>query len=77
MSEHSESYDTVVSVLVGKFQFVRDDLSPEVTVEEVGLDSLGRAEFALCLRQETGVAQDEDGLTGESTLADVARALAS
>ncbi|TDC63857.1 acyl carrier protein, partial [Streptomyces hainanensis] len=41
MSEQSASYDVVVSVLVGKFQFVADELSPEMSVEEVGLDSLG------------------------------------
>ncbi|GAB2902637.1 acyl carrier protein [Streptomyces mayteni] len=75
MSGRSASYDVVVAVLVGKFQFVADELSPEMSVEEVGLDSLGRVEFALCLREETGVALDENGITVDSTLADVARAL--
>ncbi|WP_031508845.1 acyl carrier protein [Streptomyces megasporus] len=69
------AYGVVVDILVGKFQFTEDELAPEATLEDVDLDSLGRVEFALTLRDRTGVPFGEEQVTLDTTLGEIATAI--
>jgi acyl carrier protein len=70
-----KAYGVVVDILVGKFQFTEDELSPGATLEEIDLDSLGRVEFALTLRDGTGVPFGDDQITLDTTLGEIADAV--
>lgn len=71
----SKAYTEVVDILVDKFQFTEDELSPGATLEDVDLDSLGRVEFVLTLRDRTGVPFSEDEVTLDTTLGEIATAI--
>jgi acyl carrier protein len=71
----SKAYTEVVDILVGKFQFTEDELSPGATLEDVDLDSLGRVEFVLTLRDRTGAPISEDEVTLDTTLGEIAAAV--
>ncbi|GAA2449104.1 acyl carrier protein [Streptomyces macrosporus] len=68
----SRAYGVVVDILVGKFQFTEDELSPDATLEDVDLDSLGRVEFALTLKDRTGVPFSDEQVTLDTTLGRIA-----
>jgi len=65
------SYDELKSVLVS-LGIPEDDISPEASREEVGLDSIAVVELALVLRREKGVDVTEEEIGGTLTVADVA-----
>ncbi|GAA2411472.1 hypothetical protein GCM10010420_45540 [Streptomyces glaucosporus] len=71
----SRAYGVVVDILVGKFQFAEDELAPDATLEDVDLDSLGRVEFALTLKDRTGVPFGEEQVTLDTTLGELAAAI--
>ncbi|CAL9546681.1 MULTISPECIES: acyl carrier protein [Streptomyces] len=70
-----KAYGVVADILVGKFQFTEGELSPGATLEEIDLDSLGRVEFALTLRESTGVPFGDDQITLDTTLGEIADAV--
>ncbi|MFJ6897365.1 acyl carrier protein [Streptomyces hokutonensis] len=65
------SYDELKSVLVS-LGIPEDDISPEASREEVGLDSIAVVELALVLRREKGMDVTEEEIGGTLTVADVA-----
>ncbi|MEE1752121.1 acyl carrier protein [Streptomyces sp. SP18CS02] len=54
-----------------------DDISPDATREEAGLDSIAVVELALVLRREKGLAVTEEEIGAAATVADVAALVAS
>jgi acyl carrier protein len=64
-----------VGILTEKFQIPEQELSLDVTLEDVDLDSLGRVEFMITLRDRTGVPFSEEQFTVDTTLGDIATAV--
>lgn len=56
----SATYDTLVDLLVDKFQVDRDEIRPGVTFEDLEMDSLFLVELLLEMQTATGVRIDED-----------------
>ncbi|MEU5217342.1 acyl carrier protein [Streptomyces sp. NPDC020807] len=50
-----------------------DDITPEATREEAGLDSLLVVELSLVLRKERGIPVPEEDLYAAATVADIER----
>ncbi|MFK8906548.1 phosphopantetheine-binding protein [Streptomyces sp. YS-3] len=71
----SKAYDVLVGILTEKFRIPESELSPDVTLEDVDLDSLGRVEFMITLRDQTGAPFSEEQFTLDTTLLDIATAL--
>ncbi|MCX4576060.1 MULTISPECIES: acyl carrier protein [unclassified Streptomyces] len=65
------SYEELKNVLVS-LGLSEDDISPDATREEAGLDSIAVVELALVLRREKGVAVTEEEIGATHTVADVA-----
>jgi acyl carrier protein len=65
------SYDELKIVLIS-LEISEDDISPDATREEAGLDSIAVVELALVLRREKGVAVTEEEISATRTVADVA-----
>ncbi|MET8288747.1 acyl carrier protein [Streptomyces sp. NPDC048448] len=65
------SYEELKNVLVS-LGLSEDDISPDATREEAGLDSIAVVELALVLRREKGVAVTEEEIGATLTVADVA-----
>lgn len=71
MSDATDTYDLVRAVLTSTFRIPEDELSPDVTLEQLELDSLALAEFVLVLEERTGVKADSGRATRTTTLAEV------
>jgi len=69
-------YEQLKSILVNDLQLVADDIRPEATLEEAGLDSLGMVELSLVLSKRYGVEVSDDELVDTATVAHVADLLA-
>ncbi|MDX3131221.1 acyl carrier protein [Streptomyces europaeiscabiei] len=70
-STHSDTYDLVRAALTSTFRIPEDELSPDVTLEQLELDSLALAELILVLEESLGVKADGELATRTTTLADV------
>jgi acyl carrier protein len=68
--------ELITNLLHDKFGVPREDLVPEQTFEDLGLDSLITVELALLLAKQLDVSLDDDELYPELTLADTAQLLA-
>ncbi|MEU9130433.1 acyl carrier protein [Kitasatospora sp. NPDC048540] len=66
-------YDTLASVLTGRFQVRPELLSPTATPAALGLDSLFAVELSIVLEEDSGLVIDHDELADAPTLADIAR----
>ncbi|GHC77892.1 MULTISPECIES: acyl carrier protein [Streptomyces] len=53
-------YETVKSLLTKEFDISEDQIAPESTLEDLGLDSLASVEFALALEKGLGVEITDD-----------------
>lgn len=53
-------FEKVKSILVTGFNMPADQVGPEATLEDLGLDSLATVEFALALEKELGVEISDD-----------------
>ncbi|KOU00080.1 MULTISPECIES: acyl carrier protein [Streptomyces] len=67
----TDTYDVIRSVLTTTFRIPDDEISPERTLEQLELDSLALAEFALILQERLEVRVDEEHATRATTLAQV------
>ncbi|MFK8907058.1 acyl carrier protein [Streptomyces sp. YS-3] len=67
-----QGYGTVVNVLVNEFQCVEGQLSPDATMEDVDLDSLGQVLFAVALEERTGLRFHESQITLDTTVGQIA-----
>lgn len=64
--------DRVRAMLVASFGVETQEVREDVTFAALDVDSLGLVEFALMVQKEFGVAVDDDELTAELTVRDVA-----
>ncbi|NEA97777.1 acyl carrier protein [Streptomyces sp. SID13726] len=53
-------YEKVKSLLTDVFKVPEDQITPESTLEMLGLDSLAAVEFALALEKDFGVEVSDD-----------------
>jgi acyl carrier protein len=67
----SDTYDLVRAALTSTFRIPEDELSPDVTLEQLELDSLALAELILVLEESLGVKADGELATRTTTLAEV------
>jgi acyl carrier protein len=65
------TYGVVCAALTSTFRIPEDELSPDVTLEQLELDSLALAEFVLVLEERLGVRADGGHATRTTTLAEV------
>jgi acyl carrier protein len=68
----SETYETVLSILVDRFKVDRATATSDSTLSDLELDSLFIVEFALTLEERFGVTISEDALSSSDTLSAVA-----
>ena len=69
------TYDTLVDLLVGRFEVNRDDIGPEVTFDELDMDSLFLVELLLVVQSELGVSIREDTASPGDTIAGAAQCI--
>jgi acyl carrier protein len=62
--------------LVSDLQLVENDIRPEATLTEAGLDSLGMVELSIVLNRHYGVDISDDELIDTGTVAGMADLLA-
>ncbi|GAA3773030.1 hypothetical protein GCM10022403_005230 [Streptomyces coacervatus] len=67
----TDTYGVVCAALTSTFRIPEDELSPDVTLEQLELDSLALAEFVLVLEERLGVRADSGAATRSTTLAEV------
>ena len=53
-------FEKVKSILVTRFDMPAEQVGPEATLEDLGLDSLATVEFALALEKELSVEISDD-----------------
>lgn len=53
-------YETVKALLTNEFKISEDQIAPDSTLEDLGLDSLASVEFALALEKGIGVEITDD-----------------
>lgn len=73
----SEMYDRLAEILVNRFEVEADEIRPDVTFEELELDSLFLVELVLVINQELGIKVSEDSASPRSTIGSVAELLES
>ncbi|MFJ9817497.1 acyl carrier protein [Streptomyces sp. NPDC101151] len=71
MHATTDTYDHVRAALTSTFRIPEDELSPDVTLEQLELDSLALAEFVLVLEERLGVRAESGRATRTTTLAEV------
>ncbi|MFP5309907.1 MAG: acyl carrier protein [Actinomycetes bacterium] len=62
--------DTFTTILVDTFGVEADQVAPDATFEELGLDSLDVVELTLVLEEETGVKLEDEELEDVRTVGD-------
>lgn len=67
------TYDRFVDILINRFEVEPDEVGPDVTFEELELDSLFLVELGLVVQQELGVKLDERDATAHSTISETAQ----
>jgi acyl carrier protein len=68
-------FDKLSTLLVNKFGRHPDELTPEVTLADLELESLAIVEFAVTASTEFGVTLNEDELSDDQTLGQVVELL--
>jgi acyl carrier protein len=69
-------YDKLKSILVDDLELPEEDIRPEATLEEAGMDSLAMVELSLVLEKKCGVRIGDDDLVETATVAQIADLLA-
>ena len=70
-------YDELKSILVREILLKTDDIRPEATLAEAGMDSLAMVELAMVLSKRYGAELSDDELIETATVADIANLLAA
>jgi acyl carrier protein len=73
----SALYDTVANILTAKLKVPANEIHPDASLKELGLDSLALVELAMTLEDVTGGAVSEDKLTFDLTLSEAVEVLAA
>jgi acyl carrier protein len=61
-------YDTLVDLLANRFEVDRAEIKPDVTFEDLEMDSLFLVELLLVVQQEIGVKISEDTASPRDTI---------
>ena len=69
----SALFESVVNVISRRFRIDRAKVLPDVSFQEIGLDSLSQIELATTLQRDLGVSISDDDIANMSTVADVVR----
>ncbi|MET9550818.1 MMPL family transporter [Streptomyces sp. NPDC006627] len=75
MDDTINTFDVIRTALTSTFRVPEDEVVPGATLEQLELDSLALAEFALILEERLGVKIDSEHAVRTTTLAEVARHL--
>jgi len=73
----STLYESVADVIASRFGIDRDEVTPEASFDDLGLDSLSQIELVTALRKHLGVAIDDDEMAELSTVSEVVATLES
>ena len=65
---NQELLNTLTSILVEDFDIPADEISPEVTFEELGLDSLDVVDLTLAIEERTGIKLEDEELEDVRTV---------
>jgi acyl carrier protein len=71
----STVFESVVDVITKRFRIDRSSIHPEISFEELGLDSLSQIELITALQKELRVAITDDDIVSLSLVSDVVRLL--
>jgi acyl carrier protein len=66
-------YDALKNILVDDLHLTEEDIRPEASREEAGLDSLAMVELSMMLSKRLGIEISDDELLEATTVADLAR----
>lgn len=69
-------YDELTSILVDNIGLAEENLRPDATLDEAGMDSLALVELSLVLENRYGVLISDDELIESATIADIANLVA-
>lgn len=61
-------YEQLKQIMARKFQVPNEDIKPQATLDDLGLDSLDLVELALAIQKEIGVRVTDDDLAEASRL---------
>lgn len=70
-------YDKLKSIMVRELLLKADDIRPDATLAEAGMDSLAMVELAMVLSKRYGAELSDDELIETATVADIANLLAA
>jgi acyl carrier protein len=70
-------YDKLKSIMVRELLLKADDIRPDATLAEAGMDSLAMVELAMVLSKRYGAELSDDELIETATVADIANLLAT
>ena len=73
----SAVYDKVSEILTDKFGVPAEDIKPEATFDDLDLDSLDLAEFAMAAEEDLGVGISDEEAEELSSLNDTVKLLES
>ncbi|MFJ4679695.1 MULTISPECIES: acyl carrier protein [Kitasatospora] len=68
-------YDTLADLMVDQFQVERSEIRPDVTFEDLEMDSLFLVELLLVVQKEVGVQISDDVATPRDTIGRAAEAI--
>jgi acyl carrier protein len=69
-------YETLKSILIEDIQLSEDDIRPEATFDEAGLDSLAVVELSIVLGKRYGLEISDDELIETATIGGIAELMA-
>ena len=61
-------YDQLVDIMVERFDVERDAITPDISFEDLGMDSLFLVELMLVVQSELGVEVDDDSASPKDTV---------
>ncbi|MFJ6838326.1 phosphopantetheine-binding protein [Streptomyces sp. NPDC091209] len=61
-------YDKIVDILVNRFEVERSEIKPDVTFEDLEMDSLFLVELLLVVEKELGVKVSDDAASPRDTI---------
>lgn len=69
-------YEKLKSILIDDLELTAEDIRPEATLDEAGLDSLAIVDLSIVLNKQYGFEVSDDELMEAATVADIAGLLA-
>ncbi|MET7937549.1 acyl carrier protein [Streptomyces sp. NPDC005322] len=64
-------YETLKAIFINDLHLMEEDIRPEATREEAGLDSLAMVELSMMLSKRLGIEVSDDELLEAATVAEI------